>query len=87
MEKWYVELNKFHIENEPKTAIKGQVLANFIAEFTDSPTGPTGGQPEATVAPIGQPIALTRGQGDMDMTEINNAKVQQSRSRPSCQEK
>jgi hypothetical protein len=52
MEKWSVELNRFHIEYEPRTSIKGQVLADFIAEFTGtttvaaagSPPAPTGGQ-------------------------------------------
>lgn len=35
MEKWYVELNRFHIKYEPWATIKGQVLADFIAEFSD----------------------------------------------------
>lgn len=47
MEKWSVELSRFHIEYEPRTAIKGKVLADFIAEFTDSPIGPTGGNMKA----------------------------------------
>ena len=51
MEKWSVELNCFHIDYEPRTAIKGQVLADFISEFHDDtvvetvqPAPPTGGQ-------------------------------------------
>ena len=51
MEKWSVELNIFHIKYEPRAAIKGQVLAYIIAEFSDdtvvaaaSPAPPTGGQ-------------------------------------------
>lgn len=43
MEKWYVELGRFHIDYKPITAIKGQVLADFIAKFTDFPTYPTRG--------------------------------------------
>lgn len=35
MEKWYVELNRFHIDYEPLTSNKGHVLADFIAEFHD----------------------------------------------------
>ena len=31
MEKWSVKLNRFHIEYEPRAAIKGQILAYFIA--------------------------------------------------------
>ena len=31
---WAVELNDFDIQYRPRTAVKGQVLADFIAEFT-----------------------------------------------------
>ena len=36
--KWAIELSEFDIRYKPKTAIKGQVLADFIVEFT--PTEP-----------------------------------------------
>ena len=32
--KWALELSEFDIRYKPKTAIKGQVLADFIMEFT-----------------------------------------------------
>ena len=32
--KWAVELSEFDIRYKPKTAVKGQVLADFIMEFT-----------------------------------------------------
>ena len=32
--KWAMELREFDIRFKPRTAIKGQVLANFLAEFT-----------------------------------------------------
>ena len=32
--KWAVELTQFDIMYQPRTAIKGQALADFIAEFT-----------------------------------------------------
>ena len=32
--KWAIELSKFNIRYKPRTAIKGQVLADFIMEFT-----------------------------------------------------
>ena len=32
--KWAIELSKFDIRYKPKTAIKGQVLAAFVMEFT-----------------------------------------------------
>ena len=31
---WVVELSEFDIQYRPRTAIKGQVIADFIAEFT-----------------------------------------------------
>ena len=31
---WAVKLNKFDIRYQPRTVIKGQVVADFIAEFT-----------------------------------------------------
>ena len=31
---WAIELSKFDIQYCPRTAIKGQVVADFIAEFT-----------------------------------------------------
>ena len=32
--KWAIELSKFDIRYKPRTAIKGQILADFIMEFT-----------------------------------------------------
>ena len=34
--KWAIELSKFDIRYKPKTVIKGQVLADFIMEFTSA---------------------------------------------------
>ena len=34
--KWAIELSEFDIIYKPKTAIKGQVLADFVMEFTSS---------------------------------------------------
>lgn len=55
MKKWYVELNIFYIEYEPRVAIKGHVLVDFIAEFSDDtvvesalPAPPTRGQEVTT---------------------------------------
>ncbi|KAL5546806.1 hypothetical protein UlMin_006493 [Ulmus minor] len=36
--KWSIELGEFDILFKPRTAIKGQALADFIAEFTYQPT-------------------------------------------------
>ena len=42
MVQWVIELSQFDIEYLPRTAIKAQALADFIAEFTlpdeDNPT-------------------------------------------------
>ena len=34
MVQWVIELSQFDIEYHPRTTIKAQALANFIAEFT-----------------------------------------------------
>ena len=34
--KWTIELSEFNIRYKPKTAIKGQVLADFVMEFTSA---------------------------------------------------
>ena len=34
--KWAIELSKFNIGYKPKTAVKGQVLADFVKEFTSA---------------------------------------------------
>ena len=36
--KWAIELSGFDIRYKPRTAVKGQVLADFIMEFTPSNT-------------------------------------------------
>ena len=34
--KWAIELSEFDIRYKPKTAIKGQVLVDFVMEFTSA---------------------------------------------------
>ena len=34
--KWAIELSEFDIRYKPKTVIKGQVLADFVIEFTQA---------------------------------------------------
>ena len=48
--KWAIELSEFDIRYKPKTAIKGQVLADFVMKFTSAE--PT----ENTEAPIDLPM-------------------------------
>jgi len=33
---WAIELSEFDIQYHSRTAIKGQVVANFIAKFTNT---------------------------------------------------
>ncbi|KAL2242652.1 UNVERIFIED_CONTAM: Retrovirus-related Pol polyprotein from transposon [Sesamum indicum] len=43
--KWAVELGEFDIEYQARTALKGQVLADFMVEFVDEPeTEPSSGK-------------------------------------------
>ena len=37
--KWGTILGAFDIKYMPRTSIKGQVLADLVAEFTESPMG------------------------------------------------
>ena len=60
-----MELGRYHIKYEPRAAVKGQVLAYFIAEFTDDSTGTTKGQLETTVAPDDQTVTLIGGKRAM----------------------
>ena len=48
--KWAIELSKFDIRYKPKTAIKGQVLVDFVMEFTSAePTESTQTTPDLPV--------------------------------------
>ena len=33
---WAIELSEFDIQYSPRTAVKGQIVADFIAEYTQS---------------------------------------------------
>lgn len=48
MTNWAIELSEFEIEYLPQTTIKGHVLADFVAKFSDFPK-------EIVVAPQGKP--------------------------------
>ena len=45
--KWVIELSQFEIEFQPRPAIKGQALVDFIAEFSHKPDG----RPEEGASP------------------------------------
>jgi hypothetical protein len=45
--KWAAKLAKFQLEFQPRYAVKSQILADFIAEWTPSPSNPGGPDPNA----------------------------------------
>ncbi|KAK1698187.1 hypothetical protein QYE76_014884 [Lolium multiflorum] len=47
--KWGIELSAFDINYEARTAIKSQILADFIADWTEAPEGTPVPEPEAWV--------------------------------------
>jgi len=46
---WVIELSEFDIQYRPRTAIKGQVVANFIAEFPNEEGEGAGERPQWSV--------------------------------------
>jgi ribonuclease HI len=51
--KWVAELAEFQLEFQPRHAIKSQVLADFIVEWTPPPYTPGGPDPEPGPTPAG----------------------------------
>jgi hypothetical protein len=49
--KWAAELAEFQLEVQPHHAIKSQVLADFIVEWTPSPNAPRGLDPNSDPTP------------------------------------
>jgi hypothetical protein len=49
--KWAAELAEFQLGFQPCHAIKSQVLADFIVEWTPSPSAPGGPDPESNPTP------------------------------------
>jgi hypothetical protein len=45
--KWATELAEFQLEFQPHHAVKSQVLADFIVEWTPSPSAPGGPDPDS----------------------------------------
>ena len=61
--KWAIELREFDIRYKPKTTIKGQVLADFVMEFTSAEPAENSQMP--TDLPIWRPSVdgATNAQG------------------------
>ncbi|TVU66563.1 RNase H-like domain-containing protein, partial [Cobetia crustatorum] len=50
--KWAIELGEFDIQFRPRTAIKGQAVADFIAKFTKPDTGEAGNEDMVGPTPL-----------------------------------
>jgi ribonuclease HI len=49
--KWAAELAEFQLDFQPHHAVKSQVLADFIMEWTPSPSAPRGPEPDSDPTP------------------------------------
>jgi hypothetical protein len=49
--KWAAELAEFQLDFQPRLAVKSQVLADFIVEWTPSPSSPGGLDPDSDPTP------------------------------------
>jgi hypothetical protein len=50
--KWAAELNEFQMDFQPRHAIKSEVLADFIVEWTPPPSVPGGPDPDSDPTPM-----------------------------------
>jgi hypothetical protein len=50
--KWAAELAEFQLDFQPRHAVKSQVLADFIVEWTTSPSVPGGPDPNSDPTPM-----------------------------------
>jgi hypothetical protein len=50
--KWAAELAEFQLEFQPCHTVKSQVLADFIVEWTPSPSSPGGPDPDSDPTPV-----------------------------------
>jgi hypothetical protein len=50
--KWAAELAEFQLDFQPRHAVKSQVLADFIVEWTPPPSAPRGPDPDLDPTPV-----------------------------------
>ena len=55
---WVIELSEFNVQYHPRMAIKGQVIADFIVEFTNMEDQVAGVNPQRSVHRDGSPNRL-----------------------------
>ena len=60
---WAIELSEFDIQYRPRTAIKGQIVTDFIAEFTHDEDKGVEESPHWSIYMDGSPNRRTGGAG------------------------
>ena len=71
LSKWSLELGQFDIKFSPRAAIKGQVLADFVAEFTPKMKIPEQSLPESPPSGENSKVALSELQSANPNTEVD----------------
>jgi hypothetical protein len=66
--KWGVHLGSFGVEYKPRTAIKGQILAEFLAEFQYDPNNPS------LLMPTETQLGLITGRWELFVDGASNSK-------------
>ena len=65
---WVIELSEFDVQYRPRTAIKGQIVADFIAEYTQSEDKGAEGQKLWSIHTDGSSNQHSRGAGVVILT-------------------
>jgi hypothetical protein len=73
---WSVELGQFDIEFHPRTSIKGQVLADFILEFSNIPESEELPKKETWVAYVDSSSANPKSEVGVALTSPDGEKFQ-----------
>jgi hypothetical protein len=66
--KWGVHLGSLGVEYKPRTAIKGQILAEFLAEFQHDPSNPS------QLMPVETQLSLISGRWELFVDGASNSK-------------
>ncbi|XP_057465748.1 uncharacterized protein LOC130755372 [Actinidia eriantha] len=83
LSKWSLELGQFDIKFSPRVAIKGQVLADFVAEFSPRSVVPEQNQSKPPQAGDHNLQGLLRGDGTSDLPEGAKVIIEPPQASPS----
>ncbi|KAK0592270.1 hypothetical protein LWI29_016138 [Acer saccharum] len=75
--KWAVELSEYDIRYTPKTAIKGQAVSDFIAEFTEPDAEATNNQAEYEALLAGLRVCIALGADELEVYSDSQVVVHQ----------